>query len=1313
VKIVSEKASDHFPLTQRQTLMWLDRQLFPSVPYHNVAHTVRLRGPIDLARFEQAYRKTVEEIDSLRLQIDGVTPRQRILGYSEEAAMLELVDLRACPETASDWLAGRIAKPFDFSRPPVSAGLLRLGEADSLFYLGQHHIVTDGMSVLAIIDHLADLYSGRPTSTRPSFRSYAEFERSYRASPRGVAASKFWERKLAGGVPPLRYYGRVRRRETSIGIERVFLDCGPERTRRFAELAASPGIRLLGGEFSRLVAISTAVLAFVHRVTGNRELVLGTPVANRSHALGTTCGLLMEQLFLKVEIDGQETFASLAAKVRSDLAASLRHAQHCVSDRGLDFLALNTLSKRTQTDFAGVSGEIEFREAWAFDAIPPDITGDSRNTFLVQLHDLGADRGLVMGFDFHKSTFEPPLRKVAQAHFLKLFDAFLSDVDTAIGSVDLLDTESRAPLLLLGEGPRPEPPVPDLVEVIAAEASRRPEKLAVRAGDVRLTYRELDDRSSRLASHLLQLGVEPGERVAICLPRGTDEIVTMLATLKAGATYVPIDAGHPADRIQMVLEDALPKILVTRRSLTSILGRGSGSPPALLLLDEAWPAVHAAAAERPPRDATDRLAYILFTSGSTGRPKGVEVGRLALSNFLRSMARSPGLSDDDRLLAITTTTFDISGLELWLPLYVGAEVEIVDRETAQDPRLLRKRLEQAAPTVLQATPATWRLLIEAGWQGGRPLKMLCGGEALSAALATELLARGTELWNMYGPTETTIWSTLKRIEPGFEAITVGRPIDNTLVHVVDDSLAPVPAGIVGEIVIGGTGLARGYHGRPDLTADKFVKGMKGAPERLFYRTGDLGRVLDSGEIECLGRADHQVKIRGFRVELGEIESALRTVSTVREVLVVARVDRPGDPRLTAYWVGAAQRSELQTRARERLPSYMQPSGYVKLDAFPLNTNGKIDRKALPAPSSDDDLSRQLLLPRSDKEVRLAAVWREVLGLAQVSVDQDFFDLGGTSVLAIELAARIEAELGVAIPLAAIFHSPTVEGLLSVIEKDPGSLSLDTPVVVDLRRGAAGVPPLFCLLGVHLYQELAAALPADRPVIGMHLPFRHLPGSSDRPSIVKMGAGYVRLIQKRQPRGPYHLAGLCFGGVIAYEAARQLEEKGERVELITLFDSRLPTRESRGERLSEMVRTVVRQPELLPGLMRQRLGKMAAKWDSRRASRVERPAGPAQPVDVDVDSPDTAADVDRFAAQITGTGARLLVVRALDPGRRSWTAHLGWAGLSPHFVARNVRATHLGLLREPQVRAVAQAIVQMLDAGRGPSEERTAVELRVP
>ena len=316
-------------------------------------------------------------------------------------------------------------------------------------------------------------------------------------------------------------------------------------------------------------------------------------------------------------------------------------------------------------------------------------------------------------------------------------------------------------------------------------------------------------------------------------------------------------------------------------------------------------------------------------------------------------------------------------------------------------------------------------------------------------------------------------------------------------------------------------------------------------------------------------------------------------------------------------------------------------------------------------------------------------------------------------LAIELAARIEAELGVAIPLAAIFHSPTVEGLLSVIEKDPGSLSLDTPVVVDLRRGAPGTPPLFCILGVQLYQELAAALPADRPVIGMHLPFRHLPGSDGRPSIAKMGAGYVRLIQSRQPHGPYHLAGLCFGGVIAYEAARQLEEQGEKVALIALFDSRLPTRESRAERWTEIWRTIVRQPDLLTMRMRQKLAKLAAKLVNPPASPVVRPAARLQPVDVDVDSPDAAADVDTFAARITGTAARLLVVRALDPDRPSWSTHLGWEGLAAHFVARNVRATHLGLLRQPEVRDVAAAIVEMLDSRPTPSEEKSAVELHGP
>ncbi len=1131
--------------------MWADQRLFPNLPYHNVAHTVLLSGPLDRTRFAEAYRRTVQEIDQLRLQIDVTTPRQHILPDVEAAAALVPVDLRSHPETLPDWVGGRIARPFDFSRPPVDAALVSLGPEEHLFYLGQHHIVTDGVSFLSIVDQMADHYSGRAVRARPSFRDYVAFEAAYRASPRAARAAAFWERKLAGGVPPLRYYGRVMR-DRSLAVERSFVDCGVERTERLAQVAQSEAVALLGAGFSRLVALSTIIFAFLHRTTGNRELVLATPVANRSHPLAAACGLLMEQLFLKVEIEDNETFASLARKVRADLAASLAHGQYCVSDRGLEFSFLN-LIKHTPTEFSGLRAQADFREAWSYESASRDIPeGDSRNGFSVHIHEFPPGASLVMGLDFHKGTFDPTLRAAARSHFLRLFDAFLADLDTRLGAVDLLDPESRTRLLAEGRGRQPETTAPDLVAAIAGQAARRGGHLAVIAGDTRLSYRELEDRSSRLAGRLRAIGVNPGSRVAICLPRGADEILTMLATLKAGATYVPIDAGHPAERIRMILEDAAPQVLVTHRALASIAGT-SAEGPTRLLLDDAWASLDSWPALTPAPDDADRLAYILFTSGSTGRPKGVEVGRRAFANFLRSMAHTPGMVQADRLLAITTTTFDISGLELFLPLYVGATVDIADRETAQDPRLLRQRLEEEPINILQATPATWRLLIEAGWRGGRPLKMLCGGEALSAALAAQLLTRGTELWNMYGPTETTVWSTLKRIDPGFDTITIGQPIDETQVYVVDESRGLVPPGIVGEIVIGGRGVARGYYERPDLTSDKFVTGLPGAPNERFYRTGDLGRRLDDGDLECLGRADHQVKIRGFRIELGEIESALRTVSGVREVLVMARADGPGDPRLIAYWVGSAEHPELQEAARARLPHYMRPTGYVKLEVFPLNTNGKIDRKALPLPT-DETLARPRSIdpPRNDRERRLAEIWKSLLETGPIGVKDNFFDIGGTSLKAVTLMLEIEKAFGKTLPLSILLTEPTIEQLASLL----GPVEETRSSVVVLRPGDSGPPMFFVHDGVGevlLYRNLALRLKPGRPIYALQprsrsgYPILHT-------RLAEMADYYAGEIRRIQPEGPYFLGGLCTGGLIALAIAQKLQDAGQPMGMVALIDT---------------------------------------------------------------------------------------------------------------------------------------------------------------
>ena len=848
----------------------------------------------------------------------------------------------------------------------------------------------------------------------------------------------------------------------------------------------------------------------------------------------------------------------------------------------------------------------------------------------------------------------------------------------------------------IAAGPEPAPHAPDVIEVISRSITRRADHVAVQGPDVSLTYAELGRLTNQLANRLSKMGIGRESRVGISMARGAGELVAMLATAKAGAAYVPLDPAHPIDRLKLVLDDATPEVVIVNSSSPLSAAAGTWN---LLVLDDLGRATEGYDPSPPPISfSPDQLAYLLFTSGSTGRPKGVEITRSAFANFMRSMAREPGLTESDRLLAVSTTSFDIAGLELFLPLYVGATTIIADRATVMDPRRLRVRLESEGITLLQATPATWRLLLEAGWRGHPGLRMLCGGEALSAALADRLLEGGGELWNMYGPTETTVWSSLHRIRPGYDRISIGKPIDHTQIYVLDQERRPVSVGKVGELCIGGRGLARGYLGRPELTAERFVRNP---PGDLIYRTGDLGRMAADGTFECLGRIDHQVKIRGYRVELGEIESVLRRVPQVREVLVVAE-DQDGDPKLCVYWVGQVDREALVEAARRALPPYMVPSNYVRLELFPLTPNGKIDRKSLPrAAAAAGRAAAPLKPPKNDTETRLAAIWRQILARDEIGVDQDFFTLGGTSFLAVETCVAIEKETGVEIPLATFFESPTIEGLAPYIERERESSGGGAPIVVNLRGRVGDREPLFCLLGIHVYQELATALPDDQPVVGIHRPFLHVPGVGQHPTVQQMAAGYLELIRRRQPRGPYHLAGLCFGGIVAYEAARQLEAQGEQVASVTVLDAMLPggARVHRLKQLKGYTRTAITQP----GRVRTALGWGLAKIRDRLRPRSE-PASPENRrlVDVDVDGPEADAEVTRFASSRTGIVGRLLVIRALEHDYPSWVErmpHLGWCGVSRHMEALDVPTTHLGLLHGQHVHTVAKSIASIMASSR--------------
>ncbi|MFN2230713.1 MAG: amino acid adenylation domain-containing protein, partial [Anaerolineae bacterium] len=732
-------------------------------------------------------------------------------------------------------------------------------------------------------------------------------------------------------------------------------------------------------------------------------------------------------------------------------------------------------------------------------------------------------------------------------------------------------------------------------------------------------------------------------------------------------------------------------------------------------------------------------AYVIYTSGSTGKPKGVVIPHRAVVSFLGSMGKEPGLTEKDVLLAVTSLSFDIAVLELFLPLSVGAQLELVSRGTALDGQQLSAQLARSGATVMQATPVTWRLLVETGWQGNLQLKALCGGEALPRDLASELLTRCGSLWNMYGPTETTVWSTVSKIEAD-KSIDIGRPIDNTQIYILDEHLQPVPVGIAGELYIGGLGLARGYLNDPELTAAQFIPDpFSDVPNARLYKTGDLARYLPDGNIEWLGRRDRQVKIRGFRIELGEVEATLRQHPAVADAaaIVLGRHDsgpfspEMTDRRLAAYVVPkrdhTASTEALRTFLGDRLPSYMIPATWASVDALPLTPNGKLDRRALAElEQAHVDETHSIVLPRDALERQMVEIWEQVLEVRRIGVRDSFFELGGHSLLAVRLFAQVEQRMKIKLPVATLFRSPTVERLCEAIRTGH---ALGWKAVVPIQIEGSQ-PPLFCVHGlgggVLGYAELARLLGRDQPFYGLQA--RGLDGAEPpHTRIEEMAAYYVEAVRTVRPAGPYRLGGYSFGGVVAFEMARQLHAQGAYVDLVALFDTYAPLPlgiESQLWRPVALARFLRNLPRWLGDILRRQDGTQRLRTRIRLAARAAwRQANPRE----------SAPLSDALVMEILGEGAdateehrRVLEahLEALEsyrpqiyPGRvtlfrvpgmrllRASDDAFGWGKLAAGGVTvRKVTGAHYSILESPAVEALAAELRDSLHEAREPQPD---------
>ncbi|MES1244614.1 MAG: amino acid adenylation domain-containing protein, partial [Acidobacteriota bacterium] len=904
--------------------------------------------------------------------------------------------------------------------PLLRARLLRLGDRSSVLLLNLHHIAGDAWSIEVLLEELAGAAPELPVQ----YADFAAWQREWLSGEFLEREAAWWKAELAG-APTLLELPADRPRPPVPSYRGSSLTFGLPAVRTLArQRDATPFMVLLA-----------AFQALLFRLTGQEDLLAGTVVSNRRRAeLEGLIGLFLNTLALRGRVEPEAGFGALVDAARGAVLSAYAH-QDLPFERLIEELGVPRSLSHAPLIQVMLSLESAPRRPLALPGLVvepfplPILTSKLDLTlYLVETGD-----GLAGTLEYATDLFDAATAARFAGCFRELLAGALADPDRAVADLPLLTEAERRQAWDWRPGPAPF----SLAEALEEQARRAPSAVAVVCGDEVLTQEALDGQAGRLARLLRELGAGPDVLVGIAVERSAGMLAAVLAVLRSGAAWLPLDPSHPAERLARILEDARPPLL--------ILGDGVDLPAAgarIVRLDEGDGLDPLPVVETSP----DHLAYVIFTSGSTGRPKGVQVRRGAVAGFLGSMLREPGLTADDALLAVTTLSFDIAVLELLLPLLAGGRVVIARRDEAADPALLRTLLDRGI-TAMQATPATWRLLLDAGWPGSPGLKALCGGEALPAELARRLVERVGALWNLYGPTETTIWSAAGRVERVGATVPIAGPIDRTGLVIADRRLHPVPVGVPGEILIGGEGLARGYLGRPDLTAERFVPSGFEAGARL-YRTGDLARRRADGTIEFLGRIDHQVKIRGFRIELGEIEAVLLEQPGVRAAAVVAR-----EGSLAAFVVVQKDLSELRQALRARLPEYMLPSSWTVLEALPLNPNGKVDRRALAALEVREE-SPAGTPPRTPTEELLAGIWAGVLGRETVGTRESFFDLGGHSLLGSRLLARVDAAFGVELPLRALFEAPTVAGLAARIE---AGASRRLPPVVPTPRSSR--PPL--------------------------------------------------------------------------------------------------------------------------------------------------------------------------------------------------------------------------------------------------------------
>ena len=1159
------------PLSFAQQRLWFLDLLMSGTPIYNLPNAIGLKGSLNVTALEQSLSEIVRRHEALRTTFSAVNGQPIQVIHPAVTLLLPIVDLRELPETEREVEAQRLAteeaqRPFDLvNEQSFRTQLLHLGEEEYLLLLTMHHIVSDGWSLGVFMRELTALYEAFSTEKSSSlpelpiqYADFAAWQNEWLVGEVLEVQLNYWKRHLGGQVPVLDLpTDRPRPPVQTYRGARQSLELPKKSSDALKALSQQEGVTL----FMTLLAVFQILL---YRYTGQEDVIVGSPIANRNRVeVEGLIGFFVNTLVLRTELSGDPSFRELLGRVREVALGAYAH-QHLPFEKLVEELQVERDLSRNplfQVMFVLQNAPISALEFRGLSLTPLEVhNGTAKLDLILELEE--SAEGIRGWFEYNTDLFDTLTITRMTNHFQTLVEGIVANPEQRLWGLPLLSAAQQHQLLVEWNNTQTDYPNQTCIhQLFEAQVERTPNAVAVVFENEQLTYQQLNYRANQLAHHLQKLGVEPEMLVGICVERSLEMIVGLLGILKAGGAYLPLDPSYPQDRLAFMLEDAQVSVLLTQQNLVAGFSEYKAQR---LCLDTDWEVIAQESEEKPViRVTADNLAYTIYTSGSTGKPKGVLVTH---QNLVHSTsARISYYSEPvTSFFLLSSFAFDSSIAGIFWTLCQGGILVLPPANFQQELLHLTKLIAQHHVSHLLSLPSLYNLILEQA----EPQQLTClrsvivAGEPCSRDLVerhTKLLGH-TSLFNEYGPTEGTVWSSVYHCQSsGLRTqVPIGRPIANMQIYLLDKYLNPVPIGVVGELHIGGAGIARGYLNRPELTKDKFIPNpFSNEPGTRLYKTGDLARYLPDGNIEFLGRIDNQVKIRGFRIEVGEVESTLSQYPTVQQCVVTARVDCGSDKRLVAYIVSNQQQKpttdELRCFLKQKLPDYMVPSAFVFLETIPLTPNGKIDQRVLPAPDGlRQEPASTFVPPSDDLEIQLTKIWENVLGKKPISVKDNFFDVGGHSLLAVRLLAQIEKAFEKNLPLATLFQSPTIEQLANILRQKGWSAPCESLVVI--QPGGAKRPLFFLHVlgeGLKYCRSLTSHLEPEQPIYGLAV------GIMDEVSFNKVKdvvAHYIKEMRSIQPEGPYLLVGIYCGGRVAYEVAQQLHAQGQKVALLALLDT---------------------------------------------------------------------------------------------------------------------------------------------------------------